>query len=183
MAIDVKLITSEELFQMEDDGFTYELIDGELIRMPPPGFQHAEIVSTVIYEIVNHVRRHALGKVLGNGGFNIRRDPDTVLAPDVAFVRTRGTGNQPPPILGYPDFVPDIAFEVVSPSDSASYVQRKVQNYLVAGVPMVVILWPQTRTVTVHGLDGSAVTLSESDQFEGGSILPGLSVPVTNFFT
>jgi Uma2 family endonuclease len=181
MVAELKLMTIEEFARLDNDECSHELSDGELITMPPPGYERGLIVANLIGAIKPFVKAQGLGAVLSNSGFTIGRDPDTVLAPDIAYVQATAPSAAPPP-RGYPEFLPDLVFEIVSPSDNAAYVQRKVQKYLSAGVSMVVVIWPLTRTVSVHHTEGSSVMLSETDQLSFGEIIPGFSVAVNDLF-
>jgi Uma2 family endonuclease len=107
-------MTAEQLLEMPDDGYRYELIDGELRQMSPTGTRHAEISAVIARILGNHVTAHRLGKVLtSDPGFILRRGPDTVRAPDVAFIaRERVAGGSPRSYFPGP---PDLAVEVISP--------------------------------------------------------------------
>lgn len=182
MVVRAKTLTVETFAQLEEDGCAHELVEGDLVTMPPPGYEHAIIVMRIGRVIGNYVEQHKLGDVLSNGGFTIERDPDSVLAPDIAFVRSAGRPVGERRDTGYPALLPDLVIEVVSPSDTAAYVQRKVQKYLGAGIAMVAVIWPMTRTVSVHRGDRTEKLLTETDQLEGGEIIPGLSVAVADLF-
>lgn len=86
MALEQKLITVEEMLVMPDDGMRWELIDGEIQRMPPPGAEHEETAGEVLARFREHVKARALGRVYGAPGVIVRRNPDRVRAPDFAFV-------------------------------------------------------------------------------------------------
>lgn len=182
MAVDFKLITTEELADLADDGYSYELIQGELVRMGPPGYRHGKILAKLTTALEVYVDEHSLGDVLSNGGFKLHHDPDTVLSPDIAFVSAASLALQPTLTIGYPEFRPDLVFEIVSPSDSASQMQQKVQMYLEAGVGEVIVVWPETRTLTRYKPDGTSKTLAETDEIDGGTILPGFRCKISRLF-
>ena len=170
-----------ELSELPDDGYRYELIRGELIRMSSTGFEHLDIVGLLIYLLRSFVMPRDLGVVGGEGGFVLERDPETVLAPDVMFVRN----DLPPPKeewAGFLDLAPDLAVEVLSPADRAGHVNDKVLIYLEAGVQLVWIVDPGRRIVTVWEPDRTARVLAEGDELDGGEVLPGFRLPVAELF-
>lgn len=180
MAVDTKLLTVEEFAEMDPDGFAYELHDGVLVSMPPPGFQHAVIVAKLIAALQAVVSAGNLGVIAGNGGFLLRRHPDSVLAPDIAFLAISRMLNLDEP--GYPETPPDLVIEVVSPSDRAADVHDKIGRYLHAGVPLVIAVWPVNRTVSLSTPDGLTRTLNEADVLTTAPALSGFSMPVADIF-
>ena len=181
MATKAKLMTAEELLRMPDDGFRYELVRGELIRMPPAGHMSSFHEMRVGSRLAVYVDENRLGRVYGaSGGFTLERAPDTVLAPDAAFVRrerveTAGDGD------GFFPGPPDLAVEVISPSDRLTEVADKVGEWLVAGTCMVVVVNPRNHTVQAHTPDG-VTELTESDTLDGGDVVPGWRLPVADIF-
>lgn len=176
------LMTAEELFAMPDDGFRYELVKGELRRMPPSGSEHGAIIASFTVLVAQFVKAHALGVVFGaETGFKLASDPDTVRAPDLAFVRREHI-----PAGGLPkEFwtgAPDLAVEVISPGDRYTEVEEKVHDWLDAGTRMVVVVNPRTRTVTVYRSHTELSRLTESDVLDGGDVLPGFTCPVSELF-
>lgn len=119
------MITADELLAMPDDGLRRELVDGEVFVTPPPGEEHAVISAEILISLGNHVRAARLGRVHSEGGFKVAAAPDTVMAPDVAFVR-RERIEQAAIGRGYRVGAPDLAVEVVSPGDSFVEVEAKV---------------------------------------------------------
>jgi len=129
-----------------------------------------------------HVRAHRLGVVVGaETGFRLSRNPDTVRGVDVGFVRADRI-----PATGRPttywEGAPDLAVEVVSPSDTVEAVEEKVDDYISAGCAMVVVINPRRRTLTVHRGGRDPVVLRESDTFSGGDVVPGFQCPVAAVF-
>jgi Uma2 family endonuclease len=181
------LITADELLRMPDDGCRYELVEGEICKMTPAGWRHGGVVSYVDRLIGAFVEQHGLGRVLaGDPGFLLARDPDTVRAPDVAFVR-RERQAEADPAGGFWPGAPDLAVEVVSPGDRFIEVDEKARMWLGAGAAAVWVVNPQWRTVTVYrpGAEPSAPdvrTLTENDELDGGDVLPGFRCPVGEIF-
>src|SRR5436305_858800 len=150
MATQARAMTAEELAQLPDDGWHYELVKGELRKMPPPGHDHGFIEANLIFELQRHVKAHQLGRVYGGEtGFLIETDPDTVLAHDVAFVRVDRAPSFGQ-IKGYWAGVPDLVAEVRSPTDRPKAVADKVALWLAAGVRLVLVVNPRDQTVGVH---------------------------------
>jgi len=145
--------------------------------MSPAGFEHGSIVMNVTLALGGFVKQHRLGRVAGSEtGFRISRDPDTVRAPDVAFVRAERVPAEP--VRGYFQGAPDLAVEILSPNDLASQVLDKVHQWLEAGCLIVWVVDPERKTVTVYEAPDRAVTLAEGDELSGGDLLPGLRLPV-----
>lgn len=175
MAVQRRLMTAEELAALPDDGMRHELIDGELKTLSPAGGPHGDDGYWFQLELGNHVKRHRLGRCfLAETGFLIRQDPDTVRAPDFAFIRADRLpkGRLPP---GYLTIAPDLVVEVVSPSDSAAEVRDKVDEWLRFGCRAVWVLYPGPRLVK-HGANGSPPSLGPDDIVEGGDVLPGFQM-------
>src|SRR5262245_16861866 len=144
-----RLITAEEFARMPDppDGSKQELVRGVIVTMPPPGGRHGLCCSRVDRRLGNFVDEHQFGHVLANDtGFLTERAPDTVRAADVSFWSKQRLPDVPE---GHIEIPPDLAVEVVSPSDHYSQVQRKVGEYFRAGVRMVWVVDPEDRSVTV----------------------------------
>ena len=159
-----------------------ELVSGELRDRSPAGFKHGIVALNVAQLIRTHVKTHSIGLVAGaETGFILRRNPDTVRAPDVAFIRADRVRVFSPP-LGYWEGAPDLAVEVLSPSDTVGEVDEEVDDYFAAGTSEVWVVNSQRRTVTVHRRDGNLSVLRETDIIEGGDLLPGFRCPVAEIF-
>src|SRR5919109_774726 len=171
-------MTAEELLHMPDDGFRYELIRGELRKMAPAGHQHGRIAINVTTPLDQHVRAHNLGTVYAaETGFKLASNPDVVRAPDIAFIRRQRVeevGN----VEGYWPGAPDLAIEVISPSDTYTEVQEKILDWLEAGTQMVILVMPRKRTVTVYRSLTDIIMLTERDTLDGGDVVPGWKMPV-----
>ncbi|MBI3264999.1 MAG: Uma2 family endonuclease [Acidobacteria bacterium] len=176
------LVTAEEYLRMPDeDGFITELVKGRVIRMPPPGPLHGAV--TVLAGSVLHqfVKEHGLGRVLAAAGFKLESDPDTVRGPDVSFIRRERIATTGLPVAYLPG-APDLAVEVLSPSNRRSVIQSKIEQYLELGTRLVWVLDPRARTLTVHAPDRSRLTLAAEDEVTGENVLPGFRCQVGRFF-
>lgn len=172
-------MTAEQLFMANLP--RCELIGGELVMMSPAGFQHGRFASRIVAALENHAARGGLGVVTtAEAGFQLARDPDTVRAPDVAFVRAERI--PPEGVKGFFQGPPDLAVEVVSPSDRASEVASKVQAWLQAGSAVVWVVDPETRSVAVHRNCGETVVLTLADTLLGGDLLPDFAMSVAALF-
>lgn len=183
MTTETRLVTAEELLDMPDDGYRYELVRGELIKMAPAGAEHGDIAAEVGASLRIYVKANGLGKVYATDtGFVIGTDPDHVRAPDVAFVRqerVEAAGR----VTGYFPGAPDLAVEVISPNDRYSDVEEKVADWLDAGTRMVALVNPRNRTVSLRLPGQAPVTLTEQDTLDGGEIVPGWRMEVQEIFS
>jgi Uma2 family endonuclease len=178
-----KPTTADELFAMPDDGFRYELVKGELIRMAPAGAEHGKVTVRITSPLFVHVDENRLGTVYAaETGFILEQDPDTVRAPDVAFVsreRLASAGATKSYAIG----APDLAVEVVSPGDTVREVEEKVRQWLVAGTRLVWVASPKMHTITVYQSLADIVVLTEKDILDGGDVVPGFSLAVAKIFS
>jgi Uma2 family endonuclease len=176
-----RLVTADELLKMPENAGRHELIRGELRDMPPPGEEHSDVATELARHMGNHVRANRLGRVYGELGFRVSSDPDTVLIPDVSFVREEriapGRRSQ-----GYRIGTPDVAVEVVSPSDSIDAVEEKVFEFLLAGCSMVVVINPRRQTATVYRSFKNVVVLTRDEILEAGDLLPGWRIRLAELF-
>ncbi len=174
--------SADELLGLPDDGCRYELIRGELRRMPPAGSEHGAVAMNIGVVVGQFVKTHSLGLVFGaETGFKLASDPDTVLAPDLAFVRRERIPPEGMP-QGFWPGAPDLAVEVVSPSDTYTTVEEKVHAWLDAGTRLVLVANPRTRTASVHASQAQVTRLTESDLLTAGDILPGFACRVAELF-
>ncbi len=179
MVVSAHLATVNDIVPGDDSRL--ELLQGELIKMSPVNIRHLRIVGTLVRDVGVFVQEHDLGIVGPEGGFVLERDPDTLLAPDVAFIRKDRVPSDDDSD-GFPELAPDLVIEVVSPGDRASEVYAKTRVYLDAGVRMVITVWPKNQTVTVERSVSSRTTLTLSDVFDGDDVLPGFSLPIKEIF-
>lgn len=170
-------MTVEEFARLPDDGSRMELVRGKVVREPPAGFEHGRRAGSVGIVLGRFVRKHGLGTVLAaETGFILREDPPTVRAADAAFVRAERIPAEP--VIGFAPFAPDLAVEVLSPSNTLAEVQEKVLDYLDAGTEEVWIVDPAGRTLTVYRSRSEIRMLVEGDVLDGGQLLPGFRVTV-----
>jgi Uma2 family endonuclease len=177
-----QLVTAEDLLHIPDNGFRYELVRGELKKMAPAGHRHGRIAINVTTPLDQHVRAHNLGVVYAaETGFKLASNPDVVRAPDVAFIR-RERVEEVGDVEGYWPGAPDLAVEVVSPSDTYADVQEKVFDWLEAGARMVIVVMPRRRSVTVYRALNDIIVLTENDSLDGGDAVPGWTMSIKDLF-
>jgi Uma2 family endonuclease len=180
MATIERLMTAVELLQTPGLG-RCELVQGELILMSPAGFEHGQIAINIGWALKAFVRSHPIGVITGaETGFHIGHEPDTVRAPDAAFIRRERV--PPMPVRGFFPEAPDLAVEVLSPNDRASEVLSKVRDWLNSGCLAVWVIDPETTTVTVYHSQDQIAVLGPTDTLTGGDVLPGFSVLVAEIF-
>jgi Uma2 family endonuclease len=175
------LLTSEDLWKIVADGSRYELSHGELVPMIPIGIRHGQIVIRFGRRLDQYVQEKDLGIVCTEVGFRLTMNPDTVRAPDIAFIATRRFPEGRIPEK-FADFPPDLAVEVLSPSDTVSELLRKIEEYFRAGVPLVWVVDPATQTVTVYRSLQNVKILSTDEELDGDGVLPGFRVKVGGVF-
>ena len=175
-------MTADELLRLPDDGQRHELVAGDLRTMAPSGGEHGWIVVRVTVPLGQYVDANKLGLVFGaETGFLLARDPDTVRAADVAFVRRErvlAAGG----VKGYWPGAPDLAVEVISPHDLYAEVDEKVADWLVRGTLMVLVVNPRRRVVVVHRPNQAVRVLAESDVLDGEDVVPGWKLPIRDIF-
>ena len=175
-------MTADDLLARPDDGNRRELSLGRLISEPPAGFQHGDIGARILVLLASHVRTGSLGRVVGaDTGFVLGRAPDTVRAPDVAFVcaeRLKSLGQ----VKEFFPGAPDLAVEVLSPSERAGTIHAKVADYLAAGTRLVWVVDPEGKAVTVYRSLLSPRSVSGAQLLDGEEVLPGFAVTVSEIF-
>lgn len=174
-------MTANDLLALADDNARYELVDGVLLKMPPPGEDHAAICLIIGASLLDFVKRHQLGLVTSERGFILRSNPDTVRAPDVAFVRQERIGATGR-IRGYRQGPPDLAVEVNSPNDRPGDIAAKVREYLSAGTRLVIVVDPEPRLVTMYQAPDKVTFLTIDDVISGGEVLPEWQLSVSALF-
>lgn len=156
-----------------------ELVHGEVVDLPTPGWEHGAACTELIVALRAHAQGADLGAVVCSVGFILARDPDVVLGPDVAFVAKHRVPSREAP--GFVELAPDLVVEVLSPGDSCSEVRQKVSEYLKAGVREVWLVDPRQRTAEVvrPGAEARVLTVAETLSTD---LLPGLAIPLAELF-
>ena len=183
MSTTTHLMTAEELLAMPDDGFRYELVEGDLRQMSPAGHNHGRIAMRLAIPLGKFVADNNLGEVYAaETGFKLRTNPDTVRAPDVSFIRLERV-QEIGETEGFWPGAPDLAVEVNSPGDTIREVEEKVEEWLNAGTSLVWVVSPKLHTVTAYRSLTDIVTLTERDMLDGGDVVPGFQYSVADLFS
>jgi len=174
------LLTIEEFLQLPDYEHL-ELVRGEVVKTTPPSKDHGFIAGMIVTLLNIWLRQGAHGKAGVESGFVLSRTPETVRGPDVYFV-------SPEKLLAdsksgaFWTLAPDLAVEVVSPSETAEDIRDKVHDFLTAGTPLVWVVYPRTHEVVAHTPDGVARTFANEVQLEFPQVLPGFTCKVSDIF-
>ncbi len=185
MATQKTLLTADEFYDFccQNDG-RYELVRGEVIELSPVNDEHSGIAVNIATAFNNYSRRYGFGQAGAEAGHILLSSPDTVRGPDVSFrLVPRSRRRQS---VGFLAGAPDIAVEVVSPSNTAAEMERKTGEYLAAGSHRVWVVYPATpmtgRRVVIHHPDGTAITYTGDDVITDEELLPGFSLPLSEIF-
>ena len=183
MRVQKTLLNAEELLRLSTTGRRYELVKGELFEMAPAGGRHGGVAMQIGTLLNTHVRAHRFGRVFAaETGFILRRNPDTVRAPDASFVAEDRLPEGELPI-GYLELAPDLAVEVASPNDRPREIQEKVADWLRAGTRLVWVIYPATRSATVHRSQDHFEELSEDDSLHGENVIPEFACDLNELFS
>jgi Uma2 family endonuclease len=172
-------ITAAELFDLGEDA-PYVLIEGELVEvMSPQGRLHGNVLLKLSSMLDTEIVDPGTGELLvGDVGFVLARNPDTVLAPDLAFVRAERLANAGD---GYLEFAPDLAIEVVSPSNSLAEIARKVELYLRYGSSEVWVVRPRQREIVIHRANATETVVRDGESFSS-PLFPGKAIALSRVF-
>ena len=182
MATATALLTIDEYLALPHDGRRTELVRGRIVEVPPTGFEHGQICAEVIFLLKVLVKRVGAGKVIGNdSGIMTRRDPDTLRGPDVSYYGPAKAQTIGVP-KGCPDVKPDLIIEVRSPSDRWPEIVAKATEYLAAGVPIVILLDPATRSAHVYEADRAPRILGPDETLTLPDLLGDFAVVVRQIF-
>jgi Uma2 family endonuclease len=175
--------TADELLLLPmGKGKTYELVLGELREMSPGGWRHGNVISNLHGRLFSFVNQHKLGMMFGaETGFKLTSNPDTVRAPDVAFIATKNIPKQLPD-RGFWPGAPDLAVEVVSPGDTSGEVDETIDAWLEAGCQTVWVVNPKRETVTVYLSRTNVDVRTAGDTLNGDPVVPGFSCQVSDLF-
>lgn len=183
MATITQLMTAQELLELPRGTSRYELLEGELSYMSPAGHNHGKIAARFTAKLLPFVEEQGLGEVYAaETGFLLGKNPDTVRAPDAAFVSAERLADCPPAPEGFFPGAPDLAVEVISPSESYGDVESKVRLWLEAGTRAVVVLDPRRSAATVYRPGGDVQFLTAADALTLNELLPGWSLRLNQIF-
>jgi Uma2 family endonuclease len=180
-----RVVTPEDLLLLQDS-INYELVDGSLVERHM-GSESSAIALAIGIALGNFIRARRLGHLFtADCGYRcFPNEPDQIRKPDVSFIKTGRLVSEHIP-EGYMHIAPDLAVEVLSPGDLAYEVDAKVEQYLAAGVRLVWVVSPRTRSIRIHrpkdAKAGPIGALTESDTISGEDVLPGFECPVAEFF-
>jgi len=164
------------------DDMLYEVVDGQVVEKKMSA-RETEIASILVGMLTPYLRTNRLGKVVGEMLFRINPENDLRRRPDVAFVsHARWPFNRRVPNVPVWDMVPDLAIEVVSPSNSASTILRKVHDYFKAGVARVWVVYPEQTEVYIYSTPQQVQVVGIGQELDGGDLLPGFRLPVAVLF-
>ena len=180
--------TADMLERLPDDGWLYELVEGRVVRMPPPGPEHGRTESNVSMALALHLRAHGQDEIyVGGTGWDLTRRgerSDTVLAGDVALVRAERLP-LPPPRLGktYRQIAHDLVVEIASTTQFRPYLADKAQHWLCRGVRLVWVIWPDRRELDAWepGAKESR-TLAGDDTIDAGDVVPGFHLSLSQLW-
>ncbi len=171
------LMTAEQLLELNIPNKRTELVRGVLIVREPAGHRHGRVAFELGRRLGNHVAEHQLGAAYpAETGFTLARRPDTVRAPDVAFVRRERLPDPEP--VGFPELAPDLAVEVLSPGNRPGEVLTKVADWLSAGTRLVWVIDPERRLARVYRGDGTESLVGADQALDGEDVVPGFSCPI-----
>jgi Uma2 family endonuclease len=176
-------VTAAELLSMPTGmGKRFELVAGELREMSPSGWRHGKVTSRLNAKLDSHVEEHDLGVVFGaETGFRLGRDPDTVRAPDVSFISKQNLPEREP-IDGFWPGAPDLAVEVLSPSDRTGEVDEKIDAWLSASCRAVWVVDPKLKTVTIYRSRSDVQVVTAGGVVNGEPVVPGFACAVDQLF-
>lgn len=177
-----EVISLEEFERMpEEDAYRVELVRGRIVRDQLPGARHGHLTVKLAGWIDVYASERGIGVTLAEVGFVLSVDPPTVRGPDVAFIAAERLPPEGVPV-GFWRTAPDLAVEIVSPSNRAAEIQEKVLEYLAAGSRLVWVVDPATRSVATYRSRKDIRLLTEGDVLEGDDVLPGFRLPISELF-
>jgi Uma2 family endonuclease len=176
----LEALIPEDLDYLPEDGYVYELWKGELIRMSPGKIRHGADAGQLAIKLGAYLDAHRIGRLfVAEPGFRVG-PANSVIAPDLAFIRRERLALFPPDEYG--PVSPDLAVEVVSPSNTGVKMKSKVAAYLTKGARLVWVLYPKRARIRVYRADGTESILRADDRLDGEDLLPGFSVSVRDLF-
>jgi len=177
------LVTAEELMAMPTGlGNRYELVAGEVRIMSPSGWAHGKVVGKLHVRLGYYIEQQNLGTIFGaETGFRLASNPDTVRAPDIAFIANDKLPSEQPQEVFWPG-APDLVVEVLSPNDRLAEVDQKISEWLVAGSGEVWVVDPKLETITIYRSRIDVEVRTANDMLIGDPVVPGFSCPVAELF-
>lgn len=174
-----KLLTADEFLRLcEQRIIKGELVKGVVQETVSAGGEHSEVAAALAMAFGNHVRPRRLGRIsTSDAGVWLERNPDTVREPDMAFFSAEKLPLDVK-VRGFYEVIPDLVVEIQSPNDSLGYMAQRVAMWHGFGVPLVWAVYPVSRTVAAHPLEGPAIIYTEDDTLDGGAVLPEFQCPV-----
>jgi len=170
-------MTAEEMLRLNLSDKRTELVRGVLVVREPAGYHHGDVAARLLVAIANHVNANGLGRVFAaETGFTLTRNPDTVRAPDVAYISAARLPDPPP--REFAELAPDLAVEVLSPDDRPGEVLAKVADWLSAGARLVWVVDPMRVIARVYRADGTESMVDETGALQGEDVLPGFEYPL-----
>ena len=173
-------MTVEQFAALPEDGQMHELVEGELLTMPPPHSLHARMLHRIFLPLANYVLEQGIGEAFAEAGYQLSDKPPTVRQPDISFQAAAKLDGQPGD--GFFRGAPDIVIEVISPSDRAESVRLKVRQYLAAGTSVVALVYPRTQEIELHKSGQKPQTLHAGQSLEFPEWAPGWSLPLDEIF-
>ena len=169
-------MTASDFASIQDGGYKHELVAGLLVAEPFPVPRHDRVRSRLEAALRRHVADHELGEVFGETGYVLARDPDTVRGPDLSFMARER-------LVGFDDTkffegAPDLAVEILSPSNRPGEMHAKVADYLAAGTRLVWLIDPERRTVTIYGELLRPKEIGDGETLDGEGVVPGFAIAV-----
>ena len=196
-------MTYDDLMALPDDGYRYELVRGEILRLPLPTGDHGYVEAGIVAALARYLHDQAVARgwdpetgqrsrsrvagylASGEAGirFSLPDDPDQVRGADVLYLTPEQFGRLDPLIrTEYIPELPALVVEVISPSERATDSNQKVTDYLAGGALLVWQIYPETRTARVYTADGRTWTVPTDGALEGGEVLPGFSLRLATLF-
>lgn len=175
--VHARYMTAEQLARYDVPNKRTELVRGRLVVREPARWIHGRVTLRIAFEIERYLRDNPIGQACtADTGFTLFRNPDTVRAPDVAYVR-----NERVPVvehIAFEELAPDLVVEVRSPGDRTRALQTKISHWLTAGTRLVWVIDPRKRSAHVYRADGTETALTADDALDGEDVLPGFRASV-----
>ncbi len=176
-----RLLTAEEYARLpETPGYRDELLRGRVVREPSPGWPHGRAQARLSARLLTFVEEHDLGYAGVETGFIVERGPDTVRGPDLWYVSRERLGDEEPEV--YAELGPDLAVEVLSPSNRPREMAEKLAEYFAAGTRLAWLIDPKRRTAKVHRPGRAVLVIREQDELDGEDVLPGFRCRLADVF-